>query len=224
MPWIAPSVLAADFLNLEKDIRIMEQAGAKLLHVDVMDGHFVPNVTIGQPVIAAMRRKTKLILDVHLMITNAEAVWESFIEAGADYLTVHYEAVTHLDRVISGIREKGAKPGVVINPHTPVSVLEEILPKCHHVLVMSVNPGFGGQKFLLGTFGKLRRLKQMIDARGLDVKIEIDGGIGPRNTRQVVEAGVELLVAGSALFGADDPAATFRGMQEIADNVGVTRP
>lgn len=221
MAWIAPSILAADFVNLEKDIRVMEQAGAKLLHLDVMDGHFVPNITFGQPMIAAMRQTTKLILDVHLMITNAQAVWESYIDAGADYLTVHYEAVTHLDRVVSGIREKGAQPGVVVNPHTPVSVLEEILPKCHHVLIMSVNPGFGGQKFIPGTFEKLRKLKQMIDSRGLDVKIEIDGGIGPGNTRDVVEAGVELLVAGSALFGAEDAGATFREMQGIADSVGV---
>ncbi len=223
MAWIAPSVLAADFVSLEKDIRVMEKAGARLLHLDVMDGHFVPNITFGQPVIQAMRKVTKLILDVHLMITNAESVWESYIDAGADYLTVHYEAVTHLDRVISGIRDKGAKPGVVVNPHTPVSVLEEILPKCHHVLIMSVNPGFGGQKFIPGTFDKLRKLKQMIDSRGLDIKIEIDGGIGPNNTREVVEAGVELLVAGSALFGAADPSATFREMQEIADSVGVSR-
>ncbi len=222
MAWIAPSVLSADFVNLEKDIRVMEAAGAKLLHLDVMDGHFVPNITFGQPVIAAMRQATDLILDVHLMITNAEEAWESYIEAGANYLTVHYEEVTHLDRVISGIRDKGAQPGVVLNPHTPVSVLEEILPKCHHVLIMSVNPGFGGQKFIPGTFDKLRRLKEMIDSRGLDVKIEIDGGIGPRNTREVVEAGVELLVAGSALFGADDPTATFREMQGIANSVGVS--
>ncbi len=222
MAWIAPSVLSADFVNLEKDIRVMEAAGAKLLHLDVMDGHFVPNITFGQPVIAAMRQATDLILDVHLMITNAEEAWESYIEAGANYLTVHYEEVTHLDRVISGIRDKGAQPGVVLNPHTPVSVLEEILPKCHHVLIMSVNPGFGGQKFIPGTFDKLRRLKEMIDSRGLDVKIEIDGGIGPHNTREVVEAGVELLVSGSALFGADDPIATFREMQGIADSVGVS--
>ncbi len=222
MAWIAPSVLSADFVNLEKDIRVMEAAGAKLLHLDVMDGHFVPNITFGQPVIAAMRQATDLILDVHLMITNAEEAWESYIEAGANYLTVHYEEVTHLDRVVSGIRDKGAQPGVVLNPHTPVSVLEEILPKCHHVLIMSVNPGFGGQKFIPGTFDKLRRLKEMIDSRGLDVKIEIDGGIGPHNTREVVEAGVELLVSGSALFGADDPTATFREMQGIADSVGVS--
>ncbi len=221
MAWIAPSVLSADFVNLEKDIRVMEEAGAKLLHVDVMDGHFVPNITLGQGVIQAMRRSTRLILDVHLMVSNAESCFESFIAAGADYLTVHYEAVTHLDRVVSAIREKGAKPGVVVNPHTPVHVLEQILPRCHHVLIMSVNPGFGGQRFIPGSFEKVRKLKSMIQQMGLDVKIEIDGGIGPDNTAEAVGAGVDLLVCGSALFGSDNPSETFRRMQRIADGVGV---
>ncbi len=222
MAVIAASILDADFGELQKEIMRAVDAGVDMFTLDVMDGHFVPNITFGQPVIAAMRQATDLILDVHLMTTNAQDAWESYLDAGADYLTVHYEAVTHLDRVVSGIRDKGAQPGVVLNPHTPVSVLEEILPKCHHVLIMSVNPGFGGQKFIPGTFDKLRRLKEMIDSRGLDVKIEIDGGIGPHNTREVVEAGVELLVSGSALFGADDPIATFREMQGIADSVGVS--
>ncbi len=221
MAWIAPSVLSADFVNIEKDIRVMEEAGARLLHVDVMDGHFVPNITLGQPVIEAMRKATKLILDVHLMISNAESAFESYINAGADYLTVHYEAVTHLDRVITAIRDKGAKPGVVVNPHTPVHLLEEILPKCHHVLIMSVNPGFGGQKFIPSSLEKVRKLKAMIQQRGLDVKIEIDGGIGPNNTAETVQAGVDLLVCGSALFGADNPLETFRRLQQIADGVGV---
>ncbi len=221
MAWIAPSVLSADFVNIEKDIRVMEEAGARLLHVDVMDGHFVPNITLGQPVIEAMRKATKLILDVHLMISNAESAFESYINAGADYLTVHYEAVTHLDRVITAIRDKGAKPGVVINPHTPVHFLEEILPKCHHVLIMSVNPGFGGQKFIPASLEKVRKLKAMIQQRGLDVKIEIDGGIGPSNTAETVQAGVDLLVCGSALFGAENPSETFRRLQQIADGVGV---
>ena len=221
MAWIAPSVLSADFVNLEKDIRVMEGAGARLLHLDVMDGHFVPNITFGQPIIEAMRAKTDLILDVHLMITNAEACFESYVAAGANYLTVHYEAVTHLDRVVSTIRDKGAEPGVVVNPHTPVHLLEEILPKCHHVLIMSVNPGFGGQRFIPASLEKVRKLKSMVLERGLDVKIEIDGGVGPDNTAQLVEAGVDLLVCGSALFGSDNPLETFRRMQKIADGVGV---
>ncbi len=222
MAWIAPSVLSADFVNLERDIRVMEKAGARLLHVDVMDGHFVPNITLGQPIVRAMRGVTELILDVHLMISNAEAVFESFVKAGADYLTVHVEAATHLHRILQGIDETGAKPGVVLNPHTPLHALEEVLACCHHVLLMSVNPGFGGQKFIPATLDKVRRLKQMIQKRGLDVKIEIDGGVGPANTKDVVAAGVDLLVAGSAIFGSENPSGTFRQMQEIADGTGVS--
>ena len=222
MARIAPSVLSADFVNLERDIRVMEKAGAHLLHIDVMDGHFVPNITLGQPIVKAMRGATQLILDVHLMISNAEAVFESFIKAGADYLTVPVEAATHLHRLLQGIQKCGAEPGVVLNPHTPLCALEEVLASCHHVLLMSVNPGFGGQKFIPATLDKARRLKQMIQKRGLDVKIEIDGGVGPSNTKDVVAAGVDLLVAGSAIFGSENPSATFRQMQEIADGTGVS--
>ena len=222
MACIAPSVLSADFVNLERDVRVMEKAGARLLHIDVMDGHFVPNITLGQPIVNAIRGVTQLILDVHLMISNAEAVFESFVKAGADYVTVHVEAATHLHRLLQGIQECGAKPGVVLNPHTPLCVLEEVLASCHHVLLMSVNPGFGGQKFIPATLDKARRLKEMIQKRGLDVKIEIDGGVGPTNTQDVVAAGVDLLVAGSAIFGSENPSATFRQMQGIADGTGVS--
>lgn len=221
MGWIAPSILAADFVNLEREIRLAEEAGARVLHLDVMDGHFVPNVTIGIPVIRAIRKTTDLILDVHLMVSNAEESFEWYVDAGADYLSVHYEAVSHLDRLLHAIAELGAKPGVALNPHTPVHLLEEILPECHHVLLMSVNPGFGGQSFIQSSLNKTKKLRKMIYSGGLDVKIEMDGGIGPANVRDVLEAGVELVVAGSAVFRAEDPVATFREMQGIADKVGV---
>ncbi|MFQ5738808.1 MAG: ribulose-phosphate 3-epimerase [Acidobacteriota bacterium] len=221
MPWVVPSILAADFANLGRDISAMEEAGARILHLDVMDGHYVPNLTFGLPVIEAIRRHTRLNLDVHLMISNAETTFGSYIGAGARYLSVHYGAVTHLDAVLSGIRQQGALPGVVLNPHTPCHVLEEILPKCHHVLVMSVNPGFGGQEFISNSIQKVRKLKSMIQSCGLDVKIEIDGGIGPDNVEEVVRSGVDMLVAGSAVFLAEDPGETFRTLQAIADQVGV---
>ena len=162
MALVAPSILSADFLHLADDVRAMEEAGAQMLHVDVMDGHFVPNLSIGIPVIKELRRNTDLLLDVHLMISNPDEMAEQYIEAGADYLSVHYEVANHLDRLMEGIREDGVRPGVVLNPHTPVSVLEEILPKCDYVLIMSVNPGFGGQKFIATSFEKVRKLKALI--------------------------------------------------------------
>jgi ribulose-phosphate 3-epimerase len=217
MALIAPSILSADFANLGRDVERVEKAGARLVHVDVMDGHFVPNLTIGVPVIQALDRSTDLILDVHLMISNPEDNLEPYIEAGADYLSVHFETVVHLDRLISRIHESGARPGVVLNPHTPVSVLEEILPKCHHVLVMSVNPGFGGQKFISTSFQKVRKLRSLIDSQKLDVKIQIDGGIDADNTGEAVRSGVDIAVAGSAIFGASDPGKAFQEMQRIAD-------
>jgi ribulose-phosphate 3-epimerase len=220
MAWIAPSILSANFVNLGRDIREMEQAGARILHLDVMDGHFVPNLTFGLPVIEAIRRDTKLILDVHLMLSNPDQVAEKFVEAGADYLSVHYETVIHLDRLIERVQEKGAQPGIAVNPHTPVLLLEEILPKCHHVLVMSVNPGFGGQEFIATSFEKVRKLKESIRSRGLDVKIEIDGGMGPGNTAEAVRSGVDVVIAGSAIFRAERPQEAFRQMQGIADEIG----
>mgnify|MGYP001219284034 CR=1 FL=1 len=220
MARIAPSLLAANFVSLGEDIDVMETAGAKLLHLDVMDGHFVPNLSIGPPVITAIRKHTQLILDVHLMISNPEALIETFVEAGADYLSIHYETVKHLDRLIDQIREGGVQPGVVVNPHTPVSLLEDILPKCHHVLVMSVNPGFGGQDFMASSLEKVRTLRLLIEERGLDVKIEIDGGMGLKNTEEAVRSGVDIVVAGSAIFCSPSPVETFRRMQQIADQAG----
>ncbi len=217
MPWIAPSLLSADFLDLGGSVREMEQAGCRILHLDVMDGHFVPNLSFGLPVIEAVRKKTGLILDVHLMISNPEDMADAFIDAGADYLSVQYETVLHLDRLMDRIREKGAKPGVALNPHTPVGVLEEILPKCHHVMIMSVNPGFSGQSFIATSYDKMRKLREMAARDNLRVKIEIDGGIKPANTQDAVRAGAEILVAGSAIFGTPSPGETFRRMQTLAE-------
>lgn len=217
MPWIAPSLLSADFLDLGGSVREMERAGCRILHLDVMDGHFVPNLSFGLPVIEAVRKQTDLVLDVHLMISNPEDMADAFIDAGADYLSVQYETVLHLDRLMDRIREKGAKPGVALNPHTPVGVLEEILPKCHHVMIMSVNPGFSGQRFIATSFDKMRKLREMAARDNLRVKIEIDGGIKPANTQDAVRAGAEILVAGSAIFGTPSPSETFRRMQTLAD-------
>ena len=217
MALVAPSILAADFLHLADDVCAMEEAGARMLHVDVMDGHFVPNLSIGIPVIRELRRNTDLLLDVHLMISNPDEMAAQYIKAGADYLSVHYEAANHLDLLMKGIREDGARPGVVLNPHTPVSVVEEILPKCDYVLIMSVNPGFGGQEFISTSFEKVRGLKALIDTKGLEAKIEIDGGIGPENVQEAVESGVDMVVAGSAIFGSKSPQVTFRQMQQAAD-------
>jgi len=223
MALIAPSILSADFLNLGEDIRKIQEAGARILHVDVMDGHFVPNLTIGLPVIEALRNSTDLLLDVHLMISNPEQMVEAYIDAGADYLSVHYETVDHLDRLVERIREKGAQPGVVLNPHTPVLILEEILQKCHHILVMSVNPGYGGQKLIPASFDKVRKLKSLIDSQGLNVKIEIDGGMGPDNTEEAVQSGVDIVVAGSAIFHSQSPKDTFHQMQRLAGEAAVLK-
>jgi ribulose-phosphate 3-epimerase len=220
-PEVVPSILSADFANLARDIRIVEEAGAKILHVDVMDGHFVPNLTIGLPALESIRRITDLLIDVHLMISNPDEMAFRYAEAGADFVTVHFEAATHLDQILGMVRENGAMPGVVLNPHTPVTVLEEILPKCEMVLIMSVNPGFGGQQFISTSFDKVRKLRELVDSRDLNVRIEIDGGIGLHNTAEAVYAGVDVIVAGSAIFHSEDPAATYKEMQEIVERVNM---
>ena len=213
---IAPSILAADFASLGEEIRAVERGGANLLHVDVMDGHFVPNISIGVPVVESLRKATRLPLDVHLMIENPERYVQPFSEAGADMISVHEEATCHLDRVLTMIREHGCRPGAVINPATPVSALSEVLDIVDHVLVMSVNPGFGGQKFIPGALEKIRRLKEIRERYNYSFRIEVDGGLGPENVMDVVRAGAEILVAGTSIFHTPDPAEAVRAMKQIA--------
>ncbi len=214
---IAPSLLAADLADLAGAARICEAGGADLLHVDVMDGHFVPNLTLGVPVVAALRRHTRLPLDVHLMVANPDRLLAEFLDAGANRISVHWESAIHLDRLLARIREGGAKAGIALNPATPVELLSDILPTADFVLLMSVNPGFGGQVFLPYVLDKARRLHSTILARRLDVFLEIDGGIGPANIRSVVEAGVRTLVAGSAVFATADPVAAQHQLRKLAE-------
>ncbi|NMC33122.1 MAG: ribulose-phosphate 3-epimerase [Veillonellaceae bacterium] len=214
MAIIAPSLLAADFVRLAEDIARVEAAGADWLHLDIMDGHFVPNLTFGPPIVAAIRKVTKLPLDVHLMVTNPAALVDAFAAAGADWLTVHVETEPHLHRLVTHIRELGVRPAVVLNPATPLSSLEEILQEVDMVLVMSVNPGFGGQKFIPSSIDKIRRLKKQIITVNREVLIEVDGGINAVTSPLVREAGAEVLVAGSAVFGSDDLAAAIRQIRE----------
>ena len=210
MTIIAPSLLAANFVRLAEDIAKVEAAGADWLHLDIMDGHFVPNLTFGPPIVAAIRKITTLPLDVHLMITNPSALVDDFAAAGADWLTVHGETEPHLHRLVSRIRELGVRPAIALNPATPANTLEEILPEVDMVLVMSVNPGFGGQKFIPSSIDKIRRLKKQINALNREILIEVDGGINAVTSPLVREAGADVLVAGSAVFGNDDLAAAIR--------------
>lgn len=207
---IAPSILSADFTRLAEEIRVVEAGGATILHVDVMDGHFVPNITIGLPVVKSIRKETKLTIDCHLMIEEPSRYAAAFVEAGANMVSVHVEADVHLQRTLTGIREAGGLAGIAINPATPLVALEEALPYADFVLLMSVNPGFGGQKYIPTSTDKVRRLKRMINERGLSVRIEIDGGVDASNISEVVEAGVEIVVAGSAVYGKEDPAEAVR--------------
>ena len=200
MPLLAPSILSANFANLERDIKEAESAGADLLHVDVMDGKFVPNITIGPCVVEAIRKITDLPLDVHLMIVEPEKYIPDFAKAGADWISFHFEAAVHHHRIISLIKELGKKAGIVINPSTPVSLLEEVLPLVDFVLIMSVNPGFGGQKFIETSVKKIGKLQKLIKERDLNVSIEVDGGIKVDNVDKVIDAGAEIIVAGSAVF------------------------
>lgn len=211
---IAPSILSADFAKLETEIRAVERGGADLLHVDVMDGHFVPNITIGLPVVRSISRVTRLPIDAHLMISEPGRYAEQFVSAGAQMVSVHIEADAHIHRTLVGIKSLGALAGVVLNPATPVGELEEVLQFVDYVLVMSVNPGFGGQEFIPTTVDKVRRLRRAIDERGLSVRIEIDGGIDRANIAEVVGAGAEIIVAGSAIFGSPDAEAAVRELRE----------
>lgn len=214
---IAPSVLAADFANLQRDIEMMNESQAEWFHIDIMDGVFVPNISFGMPVLEAINkhRSASKVLDVHLMIVDPDCYIKTFKELGADILTVHYEACTHLHRTIQAIKTEGMQAGVALNPHTPVSVLEDIIQDLDLVLIMSVNPGFGGQSFIENTYDKVRRLKAMIESKGAKTIIEIDGGVNDKNAKALVDAGAEALVAGNFVFKSADPKATIAQLKEI---------
>lgn len=213
---IAPSILSADFTKLGEEIRAVEEGGAGVLHVDVMDGQFVPNITIGLPVVKSIRKITSLTIDCHLMIEEPSRYAVKFVEAGADMVSVHVEADVHLQRTLVAIREAGGKAGIAINPATPLVALEEALPYADFVLLMSVNPGFGGQGFIPTILSKLERLRDMIQRQGLETKIEIDGGIDAGNIAKIVESGAEIIVAGSAVFGGGKPAEAVADLIEKA--------
>jgi ribulose-phosphate 3-epimerase len=217
---IVPSILSANFARLADEIARVERGGANLIHLDVMDGHFVPNLTIGPPVVESVRKCTRLHLDVHLMIENPDRYAPLFVEAGANSVSVHYEACPHLDGTLELIRKGGAMAGVVLNPATPIAVLEDILEVADYVLLMSVNPGFGGQKLIPYVLEKVRKLARMRREKKLAFPIEIDGGVHPENLAEVVQAGCDWIVTGSAIFHTPDPEATVREMREIA--VGAT--
>jgi len=212
---IAPSILSADFAALGEAIARVEAAGADQLHVDVMDGHFVPNLTLGPPVIESIRKRTRLPLDVHLMIEEPDRWVETYVKAGADYLTVHAEASPHLERILSQIREAGAKAGVALNPSTPPEVLEYVLADLDLVLVMSVNPGFGGQSFIPTAYEKIRRLRTLLGGR--DVLVSVDGGVKVDNAEPLARAGATVLVAGSSIFGAPDPGAAVAALRSASE-------
>lgn len=213
---ILPSILSADFARLGEEIARVETAGVRMLHVDVMDGHFVPNLTLGPPVVKSIRKATKLILDVHLMITDPDKYAPVFIEAGADQVSVHQEACPNLDRTLRMIQSEGAQAGVVLNPATPVAVLDEVLDVVDYVLIMSVNPGFGAQAFLPNSLKKVRQLDERRRQLGLNFAIEMDGGLGPENVAEAVQAGCDWVVSGSSIFLSEDPAATVKKMQQSA--------
>jgi ribulose-phosphate 3-epimerase len=211
---IAPSILSANFFRLGEEIEAVQRGGATILHFDVMDGHFVPNLTVGLPVLKSIAKATDLPIDAHLMIAEPGRYAAQFVDAGATMVSIHVEADAHLHRTLASIKTAGAKAGVVINPATPIESLSEALHFADYVLVMSVNPGFGGQKFIPTSVDKVRRLRRMIDDRRLETRIEIDGGIDLENIASVVAAGAEIIVAGSAVFGGDSPEAAVRGLRE----------
>jgi ribulose-phosphate 3-epimerase len=211
---LLPSILAADFGRLAEEVARAERGGAGAIHADVMDGHFVPNLTLGPAIVKALRRSTSLPIDVHLMTLEPDRFMDAFIDAGASWVSIHVETTPHLQRTVAHLRSRGVRPGVVLNPATSLSSLEEILDEVDYVLLMSVNPGFGGQTFLPASLGKVRRLRRIVQERGLRVQIEVDGGVDVSNARALVDAGAELLVAGSAVFGGGDAEAAARRLVE----------
>jgi len=220
---LAPSILAADFAHLADAVERATEGGASVIHVDVMDGHFVPNLTIGPPVVKSLRRATRLPLDCHLMIDNPDQYIVDFAEAGADWISVHQEVCPHLNRTLTHIKDHGCRAGVVINPATPVETLSEVLDMVDYVLVMSVNPGFGGQKFIPATLHKMRKLAEIRAARGYAFRIEVDGGVGMDTVGDVVRAGAEILVAGNAVFGKGDVAANATALLEAARSAALQK-
>ena len=220
---VAPSILSADFANLARDIAAAERGGADLIHVDVMDGHFVPNITIGPPVVRAIKRVARVPLDVHLMIQDPDRYLDDFVEAGASMLSVHVEVLPHLHRTIAAIKKLGAKAGVVLNPSTPIVTIENVAGDVDYVLVMSVNPGFGGQTFIRRSVPKICSVRDLLDAAGNPAPVEVDGGIDMNTVGDVVGAGAEILVAGNALFGGGQPEQATRGLKEAAGNFLASR-
>ena len=217
MKLIAPSILACDFEKLGDEVKAVEKAGADWIHVDVMDGHFVPNITFGPLIVEACRRATSLPIDVHLMIENPDRYIEQFVKAGASSISVHEETCVHLNRTVTAIRDLGVSPGVVLNPTTPLSSLEWILEYVDYVLILSVNPGFGGQTFIPNSIDRIKALRKTIDERGLSVLIEVDGGVNEKTIRKISEAGVDIFVAGSAIFGSDDYRETIDRLRRLSE-------
>ena len=215
---IAPSVLAADFANLQRDIEMINNSEADWFHIDIMDGVFVPNISFGMPVLEAIAKHAKKTIDVHLMIVDPDRYIKTFADLGANYLTVHYEACPHLHRTIQAIKAEGMKAGVVLNPHTSVDLLEDVINDLDMVLLMSVNPGFGGQSFIENTYEKVRKLKALITRKGSNALIEIDGGVTNKNAKQLVEAGADALVAGSFVFKAENPTQTISDLKQLLAN------
>ncbi len=211
-------MLAADFGNLQRDVEMVNNSEADWFHIDVMDGHFVPNISYGMPVIQAIKKHATKPLDVHLMIEKPERYIEAFANVGADIITVHHESTVHLHRTLRQIKDAGCKAGIVLNLTTPVSVLEDILPECYMILLMSINPGFGGQQFETITYNRVKKLRKMIDEQGLETRIEIDGGVTDKNIKQLVEAGADVFVAGSHVFKSDNQTETIKRLKVLANS------